>query len=148
MAGGQITGENVKFYISSNGSGYGPGTHSTHGISDISLSFTRDVLEQELVGEVGNYYTYGGLSVDGSFTACKFGASGAARALYSLVTGTKCTISGSIESGGLGWYFKSAQITSMDVTLGDSDTIIEAGFDFTILQPYDVNYAGNVIKDF
>ena len=90
----------------------------------------------------------GGLSVDGSFTNCKFGAASSARAIYSLVQGTHCTISGQLESGGLGWYFKSAQITSMDVTLGDSDTIIEASFDWTVLQPYDVVYENSLIKDF
>ncbi len=148
MAGGHITGENASFYISANGSGYGAGTHATHAVSDFSMNFSRDILEQELIGQAGNYYTYGGLSVDGSFTNCKFGASGAARALYSLVNGTHCTISGSLEDGGIAWHFKSAQITSMDVTLGDSDTIIEASFDWTLLQPYDVTYSNSVIKDF
>jgi hypothetical protein len=148
MAGGHITGSDATFYISANASGYGAGTHETHAVSDLSMSFSRDVLEQELVGQTGNYYTYGGLSVDGSFTNCKFGAWSGARALYSLINGTHCTISGSLESGGLSWHFKSAQITSMDVTLGDSDTIIEASFDWTLLQPYNVNFTNNVIKDY
>jgi len=118
--------------------------HSVFGISDFSLSFSRDTIEQDLVGEEGNLFLPGALSIDGSFTACKFGASGNSDALDSILNGTYVTISGAVSgSTHLRWYFTSAQITGYDISMGDASTITEASIDFTVLDPFNVTYDRN-----
>jgi len=115
--------------------------HSVYGITDFSLSFSRDTIEEDLVGETGNLFLEGALSIDGSFTQCKFAASGNADALQSIINGSLITISGSVSgSNFLGFYFTSAQITGYDISIGDASTITEASIDFTVLNPYQATY--------
>ena len=49
----------------------GSKTHSTLGLSDFTITLDRGTVEQELVGEPGNYFLAGSMSVEGSFTAAK-----------------------------------------------------------------------------
>jgi len=134
---GTVTGRNAKICIYS---GATAKTHSLWGISDFSLTFDRGTVEQELVGETGNYFTFGALSIEGSYTNCKFGASGNADALYSIIDGHNIIVSGSVDTSNISWYFTSCQITGYDIAFGDADTITEASVDFTIMDPFRVTY--------
>ena len=132
---GTVRGEDATVAI------YSGSTHkdqSVWGISDFSLTFDRGTVEQELVGSKGNWFGQGSLSVDGSYTCCKFGASGNADALSSIIKSHMVTVSGSTGSN-LSWFFENCQITGYDVSIGDADTITEASIDFVIMHPYDVN---------
>jgi len=144
---GYITGSDAFFYIKTTGET--GGTHTTYGLSDFSLTISRDTVEQELLGSPGNYYAYGNLSIDGSFTMCKFAASNQADALYSIVNASLCQISGGVANGAadLRWNFASCQITGYDVSWGDASTITEASIDFTVLDPYNVTYSNGLISD-
>ena len=118
------------------------------GVSDMSLSFSRDVIEQELVGQTGNLRKPGKLSVEGSFTNCKIAASGNSDILDSILDPNNLlVISGQLGSGNLRFYFTSCQVTSFEVTMGDASTISEASIDFTVLDPYNVTYASGYITD-
>jgi len=134
---GTVTGNDANICIYS---GSTAKTHSMWGISDFSLTFDRGMVEQELVGETGNYFTFGALSIEGSYTNCKFGASGNADAITSIVDGHDIKISGSIGTSNISWFFSSCQITGYDITIGDADTITEASVDFTVMDPYRVTY--------
>ena len=121
--------------------------HSVWGISDFSISFDRGTVEQELVGEEGNPFMEGALSIDGSFTACKFGASGNSDIIDSIVNGDIISVSGAVSgSTHLRWYFASCQITGYDITIGDASTVTEASIDFAVLDPYNVTYDSNTGK--
>ena len=159
---GVVTGENAKFYIALFGEGGKITTadhmlssdmsQSIYGVSDFSITFDRDTVEQELIGQKGNYFDYGALSIDGSFTACKFASSGNANALISLVESKRVLISGSAEApdeaSRINWTFRSGQITSYEVSFGDASTITEASIDFTILNPAEVTYVNGFIADY
>ena len=58
---GVVTGKSAKIAIYS-GSTYKD--QSVWGISDFSLTFDRSSVEQELVGQTGNWFDYGKLSVE------------------------------------------------------------------------------------
>jgi hypothetical protein len=131
---GTVTGKDATIAIFS-GSTFK--SHSVWGISDFSLTFDRGTVEQELVGETGNWFAYGSLSAEGSYTNCKFAASGNSDALSSIVDSCYITVSGTTGSN-LSWYFVSAQVTGYDVTVGDADTITEASIDFVIMDPYNI----------
>lgn len=131
---GTVTGKSATVAIAS---GSTMKEQSTWGISDFSLTFDRGTVEQELVGETGNYFDYGALSCEGSFTNCKFAASANCDALTSIVEGCNLTVSGTTGSN-LSWYLISCQVTSYDVSVGDADTISEVSVDFTILDPYKI----------
>jgi len=125
---GTVTGKNATVVIAGK-------ADSVWGISDFSLTCDKGIVEQELVGEIGNYYTYGSLSVEGSYTCCKFAASGNEEALMNVIGhSTYITISGTTGSN-LSWYFHSCQITGYDVTMGDADTITEASIDWISMHP-------------
>lgn len=140
---GTVTGSSAEIGIKSHAAGTtttAESKHSLYGISDFSITLDKGTVEQELVGEIGNYFTFGSLSVEGSYTCCKFAASGADEALDNLLGGTSyqyITISGNTgnSSAGISWYFKSCQITGYDVSLGDSDTITEASIDWVVMHP-------------
>ncbi|RLB21131.1 MAG: hypothetical protein DRG71_08725 [Deltaproteobacteria bacterium] len=127
-------------------------THSVLGVSDFSLTLDRGTVEQELVGEEGNYFVAGSLSIDGSFTACKLENSAAGDLLKAMVTGSLVAVSGSCGTNSIHFYFKSAAITGFDISLGDADTITEGSIDFTVMDPQNVTFStlsegGTVIKD-
>lgn len=140
---GVLTGEDAYLTIGTTG------THTIYSVSDMTLNISRDIVEQELIGSAGNEFTYGALDIDGTFSCCKFGASSNHDMLTSIITAAKVAISGGVNAGSseLRFYFKSAQITGYDVTIGDANTITEASIDWTLLQPYDVTYTTGLIKD-
>jgi hypothetical protein len=131
---GTVTGKDAAIGIYSGSTYKG---HSTWGISDFSLTFDRGTVEQELVGETGNWFDYGALSCEGSYTNCKFAGSGNSDALSSIIDSCYITVSGSTGSN-LSWFLVSCQVTGYDVSMGDADTITEASIDFVIMDPYNV----------
>ena len=132
---GVVTGKSAKIAIYS-GSTYKD--QSVWGISDFSLTFDRSSVEQELVGQTGNWFDYGKLSVDGSLTNCKFGASGNSDALSSIIDSAYVTISGGTGSN-FSFFFASCQVTGYEVSIGDADTISEASIDFTVMDPFNIS---------
>lgn len=142
---GTVTGEDAYFYVSSAASDHMDhqyGDQTVYGVSDFSFTLDRGIVEQELVGQAGNYFKPGALSLEGSFTNCRFGASGACTPLISIIESRKITISGHVESGELSWCFRSAQVTSYEISFGDASTISEASIDFTVLEPTAITYDG------
>lgn len=134
---GIVTGEDANIAIGAHAAGSSETlkSHSTYGISDFSLTIDRGSVTQELVGEVGDYQTPGSMSIEGSYTQCKFATSGVADALENVLgTTAYITISGSTGAN-LSWYFTSCQITGYDVSIGDGDTISEASIDWVVLNP-------------
>ena len=120
---------------------------TVYGTSDFSINFDRGTIEQELVGQEGNYFTQGSLSIDGSFTNCRFAASGNSEFLNSIVDGSVIKISGQIDgSDSLNFFFNSAQVTGFEVSVGDAATITEASIDFTIMNPKDITYASQKVS--
>ena len=132
---GVVTGKSAKVAI------YSGSTHkdqSVWGISDFSLTLSRGSVEQSLVGQTGNWFDYGKLSVDGSLTNCRFAASGNSDALSSIIDSAYITVSGSTGSN-FSFYFVSCQVTSYEVTLGDADTISEVSIDYTVMDPFNIS---------
>jgi len=123
------TGESASIYIGGSG-------HSTFALSDFSLTLSKGTVEQELLGESGNYFVAGSMSVEGSATACHMTTDGLGVLLESLLGSTTVKISGNIGANSLHFYFASCQVTSFDFSLGDGDTITEGSFDFIVLYPY------------
>jgi len=140
MATATVTGEYAEVQV-------GTTNTTVYGMSDFSLTFDRGTVEQELLGETGNYFLPGAMSIEGSLTCCRFGSEDYNDFLTSIVEGNLIIISGVINksNGGgddnLGFYFKSAQVTGYDISVGDASTISEASIDFTILDPYNATYS-------
>lgn len=126
------TGEDAEIWISGQ-------THTTVGIGDFSVSLDRGIVEQELVGEAGNYFTQGAITIDGSFTNARWAEDVMDATVGALVNGETITISGNCGSNSLHFYFPLCQVTSFDLTLGDASTITEGSVDFTILDPYNIS---------
>jgi hypothetical protein len=110
--------------------------HSSYALSDFTLTLAKGVSEQELLGEEGNYFLAGSMSIDGSATACRLTTTGLGVLVDALVSATPVKISGNFGTNSLHFYFRSCQVTSFDFTLGDADTISEGSFDFSLLYPY------------
>jgi len=108
------------------------------GIGDFSLTLDRGTVEQELVGSAGNYFTQGALSVEGSFTNCKWAGDVIDATLGALINKGIIAVSGNSGIASLHFYLKSCQITNFDLTLGDASTITEGSIDFTMLDPYNI----------
>jgi hypothetical protein len=108
-------------------------------IADASLTLDLGTVEQELVGENGNYYTQGALSCEGSLTAAKMGSGSTGLFVGAMVNGFQVASSGSTaSSSGLKWYFKSCQVTGFDLSMGDSSTLTEGSIDFVVMDPYNI----------
>jgi len=158
---GTVTGENANVWIAAHAGGasvsdYTSKDHATFAISDFSLTMDRGTVEQDLIGLPGNYFDQGKLSMEGSLTQCRFGTSGNADLLASIIDGTGnyqyVTISGQISDDGGGvtylkWYLVSCQVTGYDFTFGDADTISEASIDFQVLDPQNITYSTGTISD-
>ena len=151
MAAGTLTGRYCNIWLAAHAAGtpvsdYTSKDHATFAISDFSLTMDRGTVEQELLGQIGNFFTQGALSIDGSLSQCRFGASGNSDLLNNMVDGTGnyayVAISGQVgdNADDLKWYLTSCQITGYDITLGDADTITEASIDFVVLDPFNVTY--------
>jgi hypothetical protein len=119
---------------------------TTWALSNFSLNFDRGTIEQELVGQEGNYYVPGSLSMDGSLTNCRFAASGNSPFLDSIVEGAVILISGCIGTDLLKFYLNSCQVTGYDVSIGDAATITEASIDFTVMNPKDITFEGTKVS--
>jgi len=141
------TGKDAKFMVS------GIAT-SALGISDVTITISRGVAEQELVGETGNYFLAGAISVEGSFTGCNLTVGGLCDVLGAMINSQPVQISGNCGAKSLHFYFKSAMITSFDFSIGTADEITEGSMDFTLLYPYKVSSVtdlaggGTYISDF
>jgi len=139
MATNPVTYRGEQAYIE-----VGTKADSVLGLSDFNLTLNRGTVEQELVGEAGNYYVAGSLSVEGSLTACKLDYDAAGSILAYVISGTKTWVSGSVGTNSLHFYFASCAITSFDLTIGDADTITEGSMDFQVLDPQYVTTVTNL----
>jgi hypothetical protein len=151
---GTVTGKGAKVYLAAHAAGTVPtmtNNHAYYGIGDFSLTFSRDTVEQNLIGQRGNYFDQGSLSVEGSLTECKFAVSGAddlnnlldtdaGTYKYLAVSGT---ISTETDATYLKWYLTSCQVTGYDISIGDADTVTEASIDFTHLLPQNMRYVSD-----
>jgi len=113
--------------------------HSTYALSDFSITISKGVAEQELLGETGNYFLAGSASVEGSFTACRLTSAGMGTILGAMIGGKPIEISGNAGTASLHFYIVSAQVTSFDFSIGDADTITEGSMDWTALHPYRIS---------
>lgn len=113
-------------------------THGTFAISDFSLTLSKGTVEQELVGEIGNYSIAGALSAEGSLTGCKMYAAGLGKLLDCLINGTNFAISGNCGANSLHFFLRSCQVTGFDFTVGTADDITEGSADFTVLYAYKI----------
>jgi len=125
------TGENAKIWISGQ-------SHTTCGLGNFTLSITRGTVEQELLGEAGNSFSQGSMSIEGSFTNAEWADEVAETTVGALINGTKVKISGCAGPHSLRFVFKSCQITGFDLALGDASTVTEGSVDFTVLDPYNI----------
>jgi len=128
--------------------------HSSFALSDFTITISKGVAEQELLGETGNYFLAGSQSVEGSFTGCRLTTSGLGVLLSAMINGDPIKVSGNAGANSLHFYIKSAQVTSFDFSIGDADTITEGSMDWTALYPYKISSVellgggGTKIKDF
>jgi len=141
-------GDDAAIRITASGSNM---SHTTLAISDFSITFDKGVNEQELVGETGNYFLAGSLSIDGSLTSCKVHSTAVGNIVADMIAGKTVTVSGSCGANSLHFYFVSAQVTGFDFSIGDADTITEGTIDFSLIKPYlvsSVGYKANSSKVF
>jgi len=132
------TGEDAVIQI---GMGSASGMHSDFAIGDFSVTLDRGTVEQPLVGQTGNFFKQGAMSAEGSFTQAKFGTSVLDIVLKSVISGTKSTrvwISGLVGPSSLHFFFKSCQITSFDISIGDASTVTEGSLDYAVIDPYNI----------
>lgn len=158
---GTVTGENANLWFVNHAAGTAPTftateDHAFWGASDFSLTIDRGSIEQDLIGQAGNYMDQGSLSMDGSFSMGKFAADTKSYALDSIVDGTGANkyiaFSGQVGDSDatttyLSWYLVSCQITGYDVSIGDADSITEASIDFIVLDPPSIHYNNGKISD-
>jgi len=157
---GTVTGRNSKVYLSAHSAGgatdFTSRTHSTWGMGDFSLTLSRGTIEQDLIGERGNYFDQGALSLEGSLTAAKFATSGLSDILDNLLDddsknyqylAISGTVSTDTDATYISWYLKSCQVTGYDISIGDADTITEASIDFVHMLPQNITYNGGCIMD-
>ena len=158
---GTVTGKNALVKMATHAGGVymtnPTTTHSAWAIGDFSLTLSRDTVEQELIGQRGNFFIPGTLSLEGSLTSAKFGFGSTDHLslnLFDTDTGTNqyLTISGCISTDTdvtkyIAWYLQSCQVTGYDVSMGDADTITEASIDFTVMLPQRIVYSNGCISD-
>jgi hypothetical protein len=113
-------------------------SQSAMGISDIDLAISREIVEQSLIGEEGNLFVPGSISMDGSFTACKLDKDFAGTLLGAVVSGNYFVVSGTVGSKSLSFYLISCLCNGFDLVMGDSETISEGSIDFLIADPSNV----------
>jgi len=133
------TGRSSDLYFANQSAAPSTATHSVMGIGDFSLTLDRGTVEQELVGQKGNYFSQGAISIEGSLTSVKLASGAAGIFLDALINNSKIQVSGGVAStSGLRFNFTSGSITGFDLSLGDASTVTEASIDFTVLNPYDI----------
>ena len=133
------TGRDARIWLWSGLAVTAPITHSNLAISDFSLTLSKDTLEQELVGEIGNYFIAGGLTAEGSLTACKLHSTAVGKLIQYMINSTPIVVSGQCGAEALHFYFKSCQISGFDFTINTAGDISEGTVDFTILYPYAIS---------
>ena len=126
------SGEDADIYISGL-------SNTTVGMGSFNLTIGRGTIEQELVGERGNYFTQGAMTVDGSLTNCLWGANVVDATLGALVNGFYVKVSGNCGTNSLHFYLKSCQVTNFGIALGDAGTVTEGSIDFTVADPYNID---------
>ena len=134
------TGSNAKVWFSGS---TGSGTCTALALSDFSISLKRDVIEQSLMCQTGNYFTQGPLSIEGSFTHAKMIDN---PLMHSITEGTTIGISGTTSGDfsattGIRFRFDSVQVTGYDLSVGDGSTVTTASVDFTVMDPYNIGTA-------
>jgi len=134
-------GNNAIIAITANGSEV---SHSTLALSDFSLTLDKGTVEQELIGEEGNYFVAGSMSAEGSLTSCRLNSGGIGGLISDMLGNYAVTISGSCGANSLHFYFVSSVVTGFDFSIGDADTITEGSIDFTLLHPYKVSSVTHV----
>jgi len=139
MAGTVYKGDDATILIKAGGNDL---THTTLAISDFSLTLDKGTVEQELVGESGNFFIAGSLSVDGSLTSCKVHSTAIGYIVSDMIDGATIMVSGSCGADSLNFYFVSAQVTGFDFSIGSADDIVEGTIDFSLLKPYLVSSVG------
>lgn len=155
---GTVTGKNARVWIAAHSGSptFTNKDHSAWGIGEFTLTLDRGTVEQNLIGQRGNFFDQGSLSLEGSLTAAKFATSGLADILDNLIdtdagTYKYLAISGVISTDTdatyLSWYLRSCQVTGYDISIGDADTITEASIDFTHLLPQALTYKDPCIMD-
>lgn len=127
--GKTYTGQDAAIWISGQ-------THTTLAISDFSITFDAGVVEQELVGEIGNYRVAGAVGCELSLTHCKLDANVAPHLLTAVIRGNDVKISGNSGPNSLHFYLVSCAVGGFDISMGDADTITEGSVDFTVRTPY------------
>jgi hypothetical protein len=165
---GTVTGKDANLFLYAHSGGAalsvidagltdGEHDHTAFGVGDFTLTLDKGTVEQELIGQVGNYFDQGSLSMDGSLTSIQFATSGVSDLLLNLVdAGTAgkwkyLAISGCVSDATdatyLSWFLVSCQVTGYDISFGDADTITEASVDFTVMDPFAVAYNEPCIMD-
>jgi len=113
--------------------------HGTFAVSDFTLTLSKGTVEQELVGEIGNYSIAGSLTAEGSLTGCKMYSTGLGVMLDALITsGKNFAVSGNCGANSLHFYLRSCQVTGFDFTIGTADDIVEGSVDFSVLYGYKI----------
>jgi len=140
MTASIYTGRNAKVWLSGSTS---TGTCTGFAFADFSISLKRDVIEQSLMCQEGNYFTQGPLSIEGSLTHTKMLHS---PILKSIVDGSVISMSGTTcdtfnGTGGVSFYFENVQVTGYDISIGDGSTVTTASVDFTVMDPYNIGTA-------
>lgn len=140
-------GDNLKTYTGDGAYMYFSGqADSDFAIGDFSLTLDRGTVEQELVGETGNWFTQGAVSIEGSLTSVKLGNDGAGIFLEAMINNNDIDISGATQkTSGLAFHFPSCAVTGFDISLGDASTITEGSIDFTVLNPYDLDKSTDAV---
>lgn len=139
-----VTGKNATIEIGLGGTE----SNKLYGISDFSISFSRGTSEQPLIGCEGNEFFEGAITIEGSYTCCKFASEEHCDALGSIVEGDVIKVAGKIgaydagppEVVYLNWEFSECQVTSYGVATGNASKITEASIDFVVMNPHEVDY--------
>ena len=135
-----VTGKNATIEIGTGGAT----SNLLYGISDFSISFSRGTSEQPLIGCKGNEFFEGAITITGSYTCCKFASGEHCDALESVTEGSIIKVAGKIGTSNgdkfLNWEFIECQVTSYGVSTGNASKITEASIDFTVMNPYTVDY--------
>ena len=131
------TGEDANFYASGL-------KYSTIGAANVSVSISRDSIEQPLVAEAGNYKIQGAQTITGSFDMAKLTDTEGGPIIASLIEGGYIAISGMVGPNSLNYDFHNCLITSFDLTIGDAATFTAGSIDWQVRYPYNVTTVTNL----
>ena len=116
------------------------------GIGSFTLTVSKAVVEQPLVGTKGPWRSGGPITIEGSLTQTKFLHS---PLLDSITNGTYITISGATVASatdstvvGPEFYFASGLVTRWELSQGDASAVMNASVDFVVVDAYNIPSAG------